>query len=828
MPIDFNQLGATNLIDTATEPTTLFSALPRQMGGYTYLRNVQAEVLQGWYARRLERDIVLKMNTGAGKTVVGLLLLKSCLNEHAGPAAYITPDKYLANQVEKEARILGIEVTRDIDPRYLSGKAILVHNISKLINGRSKFGVDENTPLGSIVIDDVHSCLKIGEDKFTLTLPSQHGAYRELFSLFRGALEQQSMPRVLDIETGDPTKIMVVPYWSWRERERDVARILHNYRTTTEMEWEWPLVKDALANCTCIIGGQGLSISSRCLNISLVRDFHNAKRRIFMTATLADDSVLVTHLQADPQSIAKPVTPSSASDLGDRMILAPQELNPTITEDDIKKLLGWAARNLNVVVIVPSSRRAQYWGDLAAQTLNSENLAQGVDRMRAGLVGLTVLVNKYDGIDLPYDACRILVIDGLPEIDRWLDKVDGSVLEDSDIMLAKHVQRIEQGMGRGIRSNDDHCVVLLLGSRLIRRISLPDAQVKFTPATWAQLELSRNVATQLQGKTLREIYTDAMALCLNRDPRWVQVSRAAVAGVGYAPRIQTTPRAVHQRTAFDAALLGRYPAAVSAMETAIMAETDNRVQGWLKQQMADYMHPSDPVQAQHIQLSAQKLNRLVLKPVQGVDYVRLNLTTRTQAEALSLFLTSAYKNTTTMLLAYNAILEELVFQPESFQRFEAAIQGIGEHLGFAAHRPEIQFGKGPDNLWALGGQRFVMIECKNEATTNMISKHYINQSSGGRHWFTQMYGPGCTAESVIVHPSKIVSRQASPEPALRILTSTKLDEFKSACHTLANGIAQLPSFGDVQGIAKALNHLELTAEKLVLRFTEEFVMEKAA
>lgn len=36
-------------------------------------------------------------------------------------------------------------------------------------------------------------------------------------------------------------------------------------------------------------------------------------------------------------------------------------------------------------------------------------------------VGLVVLVNKYDGIDLPNDACRIPVIDGLPDVRRKID-----------------------------------------------------------------------------------------------------------------------------------------------------------------------------------------------------------------------------------------------------------------------------------------------------------------------------------------------------------------------------------------------------------------------
>jgi replicative superfamily II helicase len=55
------------------------------------------------------------MNTGGGKTLVGMLILKSCLNEGKGPAVYIAPTPYLASQVVVEAQALGIAV--ETDPR---------------------------------------------------------------------------------------------------------------------------------------------------------------------------------------------------------------------------------------------------------------------------------------------------------------------------------------------------------------------------------------------------------------------------------------------------------------------------------------------------------------------------------------------------------------------------------------------------------------------------------------------------------------------------------------------------------------------------------------
>jgi replicative superfamily II helicase len=131
MAIDLDAIGKSNPSDTATNPLTVFSALARA-SQYQYLRNVQGEVLDEWSSRRDERDLVLKMNTGAGKTVVGLLILKCCLNEQKGQAAYFTPDKYLAEQVVDEAKGLGVAVTTVVDSAYLQGKAILVDNIRGL------------------------------------------------------------------------------------------------------------------------------------------------------------------------------------------------------------------------------------------------------------------------------------------------------------------------------------------------------------------------------------------------------------------------------------------------------------------------------------------------------------------------------------------------------------------------------------------------------------------------------------------------------------------------------------------------------------------------
>ena len=125
------------------------------------------------------------MNTGNGKTLVGLMLLKSALNEHAGPAAYLTPDPvYLVDQVEAAAGDLGLGTSRDPrDPAVASGSAILLATVKTLFNGRSKFGVapeGRKIKLGTVLIDDAHACLATVEEQFEIRLPATHPAYGQL------------------------------------------------------------------------------------------------------------------------------------------------------------------------------------------------------------------------------------------------------------------------------------------------------------------------------------------------------------------------------------------------------------------------------------------------------------------------------------------------------------------------------------------------------------------------------------------------------------------------------------------------------------------------
>jgi hypothetical protein len=813
MSLDFGKLNA-GTGAKQTDPRKIFTTLKRDPRFKRPL-DEQADVLDAWYARRQAKDLTIKMNTGGGKTVVGLLCLQSALNENVKPAVYITPDNFLVNQVLQEAKALGIPATDDEKaPDFLAGRAILVANVWKLFNARSVFGVGQKKiPIGCVVVDDAHACLGVVHDQFSIKASAGTPVYDGLLNFFENDLDHQSPTGLLDVKAKDPNIVMMVPYWSWQSRQKEVIALLHAERASAELEWSWPLLSDCIPLCTCLFGGGKVEISPYFLPIDRIPAFANAQRRIYMTATLADDTILVSHFGAVADEVVKPIRPKGGGDIGDRMILAPQEINPDVKMEEIRDFVSAIAKDLNVVVIVPSKERSKFWRDVAHQTLDKDNIQAGVQRLKDGLLGLTVLINKYDGVDLPGDACELLVIDGLPEVYGLGERLEMLLLDGTKRQLVRQVQRIEQGMGRGVRSSDDHCVVLLLGGRLTQRLHEPEAEAMFSSATRAQIALGKSVAEQLRGQSLTKL-KEIMDLCLEQDDNWVQAGRNAVVNAPPIEDGRIDSNQVLLREAFDAARVSRYDIATSKAQAAVNATSERQVRGYLKQQLAAYTNFTDSAQAQELQLAAVSENQRLLKPLAGTTYHRLSAPPRGQAAAAVEFM-MRFLEGNDLIIWVNGLLEDLQWGEEGSKRFEAAMKELGLFLGFASERPEDQVGRGPDNLWALGNSRYFVIECKSGAIlAARISKHDTNQLNGSIVWFEEKYGRTCTRTPILVHPQTIFEHAASPHADIRIVNRPGLNRMRDAIRAYSVALASTRGYADVRAVQKQLQHHKLSAEEI--------------
>lgn len=818
MAIDFS-----GMLDDDDEevlhPREVFFTLERG-SGFSFPRDIQTEVMNRWFDDRDEPDNVIKLNVGSGKTLVGLLLLQSSINEGKGPALYVAPDKQLSQQVIKEAASVGIEVTDDPrDADYAAGEKICVVNVYKLFNGKSVFGVGASKiNIGTVVIDDAHACVSTITDQFRVVLRNTEDAYKKIFQILSEDLKSHNAAGFLDVEAGDPRAYLEVPFWSWDAHQDDILRALHESRTDDELQFIYPLLKDILPQCRCVIGGQNLEIEPYFPATDLIQSFRRAKRRIYMTATLADDSVIATHFGANPNKISKPVVPTSSQSMGERMILMPQELNSDLTVADVRALLVELAEKVNVVVIVPSVLAAKDWEDDANQVLVGEEVVDGIEKLRNGHVGLTVLINRYDGIDLPADACRVLVISDLPEVSSYADLIDSEVLSGTAVNLRRQVERIEQGMGRGVRSNDDYCAVLLLGAKLTSRLRSPEGQEMLTPATKAQLDLSRKIAKQLGTPSIDEI-KNVVLQCLDRDTNWIKVSKKALVGIKADEELRLDPAKLALREAFDLARSNQHKNALTILDKTIDATDDSQVKAWLLARKAAFQHAIDAEGAQKTLIAAHKMEPRVTKPLHGAVYRKLAPATGQQATALIEHHTSRFLDPTDMKLFADGLCSDLQFCPNTSEKFEAAVNELAWFLGISGQRPEKLYEEGPDNLWALPNGSFLVIECKNGVTAgDGIAKKDAGQLGQSMEWFSGRY-PASPAVPVMIHPERKLGQAASSVNGMRVIDVKGLGKLRKNLKAFAQQLTDPDIASNATEVARRLSQFELSADAFISAFS---------
>lgn len=821
--IDFAKLGSRSN-KSQLEPRDIFMSLPSRNEIYKYPRDVQSEVWKQWFANRDNKNCIIKMNTGSGKTVVGLIVLKCCLNEGKGPAVYVVPDNFLIQQVCSEANRLGIKVTKDeTDIDYLRKEAILVINIQKLVNGKSVFGMraGNNIEIGSIVIDDVHACMAKVENQYNVSISSSNSLYKSLLGLFENSLKAQSENKYSDIvDNNDPFASMLVPFWEWQKKSREIYTML-----TLNQEgiaFNFPLIKDCLTLCNCVVSAKCIEITPKCIPIHKISSFIRAKRRVFMSATLADDSVFCTDLGLNSSEISTIISPEKANDIGDRLIIFPQVMNKQIADDEIKGKIKEMSIEHNVVIIVPSYNRAKYWSDIKDMELNKDNLDQGVERLKHEHVGVTVLINKYDGIDLPDDACRVLVIDGLPSMRSEFDCFEQNANPNNQRLRREQIQKIEQGMGRGVRSNTDYCVVVLLGKGLADIIYGSDGYSYFSEATKQQFKLSEDLWKQLVNPTV----DDVMGLAeysLSRDINWITVSKETLSSVSYStePHINNTLLAI--RNAFDIAEAGRYHEAADILRREKDDVTDKELKGLLKQYVAEYSNFYNPEEAQQILLSASLDNRMLIKPIEGIQFTKVLNRTGAQAQFFIDYMTQNGITPNKYILRVNSILEKLTFEEDTAKVFEAALKDLSFLLGIYSNRPEDECGKGPDNFWDIGMSKFLVIECKNGTITDTICKHDCNQLNGSINWFEDLYrSNSCTCIAIMIHNSNVFEYACSPSDSIRIMTPALLDKFKTNVEQFAINVTRVDSFTNTVQINQLLRQFRLLGGLFVEAFTTRF------
>jgi len=156
--VDFKKLRESKSKPKPIHPREIFNSLPKPPG-INDLYASQAEVLDAWFGRRTERDVVIKLHTGGGKTLVALLMAQSVMNELGEAVIYLAPTNQLVNQVIAKSNEYGIATVRyergqPLASEFFDGKAVLAApmkrcSMAEASSGCATRGKTSSTPARS-------------------------------------------------------------------------------------------------------------------------------------------------------------------------------------------------------------------------------------------------------------------------------------------------------------------------------------------------------------------------------------------------------------------------------------------------------------------------------------------------------------------------------------------------------------------------------------------------------------------------------------------------------------------------------------------------------
>ena len=835
--VDFGKLSMRQKRSVPVEPDEIFLRLPKSPG-FDDLWSSQADALRQWSKRRDESDIVIKLNTGGGKTLVGLLIAQSTINERGGPVLYLCPTVQLRDQILEQARSYGIKAVpylsgKDIPEEFLAGEAVLIATYQALFNGLSKFGISgtarDPIHLQGIILDDAHTAFSSMREIFSLAIrrADLRDLYEELTTLFRADFAPQGRQGTYDdILSERDDAILEVPYVSWATRSDEVRRRIAPL-AESKFPFVWPLLRDAFEQCHALVSKDEIAITPLQPMVDLFPSFSDCPRRIYMSATVADDSSIVRTFDANVSSVSNPITPTSLAGVGERMVLIPDltRLDSSHTTKLSKALAQGVSATYGTVILTPSTASARIWSDIASVVQGDEVAPAVTHLVNRSSNGPYALSNRYDGIDLPGDSCRLLIVSGLPQGSNIYDLFRATVLEGSGTINATLAQRLEQGMGRGTRGGGDHCVVLLLGRDLVGWISRGANLQLLTNTTQKQVRIGLEVSREI---TSVHEFEDTLNKCLERSSDWTQFHAEAIADASTITSVNADPLSVAaaERKYFGYVRNGYYPRATAYIEKFISQNGNlhSKVKGWLFELGARASHyANNSTTNGKLQRAAYSLNRNLCRPTSAINYTLLSVPTGQTVKIAGYVEQFALLGGA--LADFDQIVAQLVDTATSNQ-FEEALKNLGDILGFSAERPEKEQGQGPDVLWILNESEAWVMEAKSKKKVdNKLNKSEHGQLLQSYLWFEEHY-PSLHGVGIVVHPNADATNSVTVGPSMA-LTLPKLGEMIGSVRILLQDLtSERMSHSDIVARCDSrLRDLCLDSEHIGQTYLSTFVSE---
>lgn len=517
-----------------TSPEELFGSLPKIPTRAPVLWAHQADQLRTYFeVHKNDADVALELPTGSGKTLVGLLISEWRRRALSHRTLFACPTQQLAEQVHASAEAQGLNTVLLIGSNvawdggdlnaYTRCQATAITTYSHIFNEYSKFSDAQ-----SIVFDDAHAAEGYVAAAWALSIPRKIDAYQQIFDALSDDLDPLMIERFTNknANVAFEPEVRMLPLSVVAKNKAALARVLQGSITQdADLKWAVRRVVPHLSSCLFFVDNSQWYIRPMIPPTFDHEPFVEPIQRIYLSATIGGGGELERAFgRPKIEMIGVPEAWENAGS-GRRFFVFPSLAEaaqlPGIPPEDheslTEKLLNLADKRLVL------SQDAKTTEKIAtALNIPEDEIFRVKDRQfkkfADSTTGTLLAANRYDGMDLADDICRIMLMHGLPGTTHLQDRFFETKLRARSVLQERIRTRVVQGLGRCTRGPKDYSVVVVEDESLVRFLSR-DENIESMPRE-LQAEIRFGLHTS-------DNVTEAMLLALTesalkQDAKWAK------------------------------------------------------------------------------------------------------------------------------------------------------------------------------------------------------------------------------------------------------------------------------------------------------------------
>jgi hypothetical protein len=499
-----------------SNPEDLFYKLSGRAQTHGYLRGPQQDVLREYAETAVDiSDLAFELPTGSGKTAVGLLIAE--WQRLSGKrVAYLSLTNQLAGQVLEESKRLGIaaadlrgdKTTRDAseEGRYRTRGALGITTYSNLFNIKPVLQDPD-----VIVLDDSHGGEQYVASTWTVVASKsgEPALYNSLLAALGPGLSENQRWSLQN--TSSLIRTHLPDVYQHPECFTNVAAVL-DQTDAARAKYAWALIKHQLRSCLCIVSSYEIIIRPLIPPTHTHQPFAAAKQRLYLSATLGGASDIQRAYGVKKLGILR----AKSTQWGRRYVFVPGVYAAPPDADWILARVWDELKTRRAVLLSPSDRvlnetfaRLEKAMTRKPNRFGAAEISNSIDPFINGKDVILGLSGRYDGLDLPDDQCRVLILAESPEAVNLLETHLSQNWKMGPVLKKRERTRLIQGMGRCTRNATDFAVIFWLGQSLINAANDQTLLGAMPPElaaeiTWGvqQSELAAKTPKQLVGMIL--------------------------------------------------------------------------------------------------------------------------------------------------------------------------------------------------------------------------------------------------------------------------------------------------------------------------------------